>query len=192
MSKSKPKFMILAVLLLMVTTACGQCSRTPSISKAVATPDRKITVSKEAAESFERKWEKALQDLQAGGSARLDFTDTELTSFVALKLSMPDSLPLQNPTIWFTQGNVIIAGTLKGENIPIEGNGVLVLEPSLADGKLYVTPKSAQVGRLELPQAWLSKGFDQANAQLEHLQENITVEKFDIREGEILILATKS
>jgi len=154
--------------------------------------NRKITVSKEAAESFERKWEKALQDLQAGGSARLDFTDTELTSFVALKLSMPDSLPLQNPTIWFTQGNVIIAGTLKGENIPIEGNGVLVLEPSLADGKLYVTPKSAQVGRLELPQAWLSKGFDQANAQLEHLQENITVEKFDIREGEILILATKS
>ncbi len=190
---SKLKLTILAILLLAVSTACGQCSnKLPEVGNAPATPDRQITVSKEAAESFEQKWNKALKDLKTGGSARLDFTDAELTSFVALKLSMPDSLPIRHPTIWFTHGEVIISGTLEGENVPIKGNGVLVLDPTLTDGKLYLTPKSAQVGRLKLPQSWLNKAFEQANTQLANLQENITVEKFDIREGEILILATRS
>ncbi len=189
---SKSKLMLLAVVLLAVSTACAQCSKVPGADNAAATPDRKITVSESAADSFEQKWKKALQDLQNTGSTRLDFTDTELTSYVNLKLSMPDFLPIQNPTIWFTQGNIVIAGTLKGEGIPIKGDGVLVLEPLTTDGKLYVNPKSARVGRLDLPQSWLGKAFDQVNAQLSHLQENVTVEKFDLREGEILILATKS
>ncbi len=189
---SKPRFLILSILLLLMTTACGQCGDLPGLGKALPTPDRNITISQEAANRFAEKWQKALDDLKTGGGARLDFTDTELTSYVNLKTSELGSLPIQNSTIWFTQGEVVVAGTIKGRKLPINGNGVLILEPSLIDGKLYVNPKRASVGSIELPRSWLKSAFDQINTQLANLQKNITIEKFDVREGEMLILAASS
>ncbi len=184
MSKSKIAVLLSLVLLLTLAAGCLPGSKSSSLI-----PDRKVPVSEKAAESFAAKLDAANKSMASSGTFKMDFTESELTSYIRFKLNNEYHLPVKDPTVWISQGRFIVAGEIASDQLPTKGNGVLVIEPSLTNGKVHIKIVAIQIGRIKIPSSVFGSLSSKANEDLDRIQDNFTVEKFDMREGEVVIIA---
>ena len=179
------------LLLVMPFLACGPCGLlNRRISSAPHPPDRTIHISDEAAQRFEQKLRTAWEN-QEDGHFRLQVTEEELTSYVNLKLHIPSQIPISEPRIWFSQGKIFVSGRISSPDVPISGQALIVLSAWAAEGRINTRIESASIGQVPVPQSFLDTLTELLEENLSQVQTNLRIEKLQLSEGEVLIVATQ-
>ena len=181
------RLIVLTAVLLVAVTACGPCSSLSGFR--VALPDRPIQISEDAALRFQEKISGGWQTQEAG-QFRLQFTDEELTSYLNLRLKETSILPLTEPRIWLTRGDIYVSGNLSAGSLPISGRVGLVLSPQVSDGVAQLTVERASIGPAPIPRALLETLEETLNASLRQAQLNTQIERLQILEGEAIVIAS--
>jgi len=184
MKKSKLSIFLTVILVLTFLSGC-----LPGGGSSSLIPDRKVPVSQEAANRFAAKIKAANESMANSGTFKLDVTESELTSYLRFKLNNEYHLPVKDPTVWISKGRFIIAGEISSDQLPAKGNGVLAVEPILENGKVHVKIVAIQIGKIKIPSSLFGAISDEANQDLDQIQQNFTVQKFDMQEGELVIIA---
>ncbi len=145
---------ILFTLILALTLSMTGCSKTK-----VDVPDREVPISQEAADRLEKK----LTHLDfSSGQATLTVTESEITSYINLKL-LDEDVPIEHPTIWFEKGKVYVTGKLRKDTLPVGGDAALIVDLSVQDGDLHIRVEKAVIGGIPVPGKVLDKLTDLAN-----------------------------
>lgn len=178
--------MFVALVLLVASAACSPCASLSSYR--VVLPDRPIEISQEAAQRFQAKltggWEP-----QEQGQFRLQFTDIELTSFLNYQLKGTGFVPLSEPRVWLTRGDIYVSGALAAGELPVKGQVSLVLSPRLTDGIAELQVEKASIGPAPIPRAVLRRLEETINASLRQAQLDTEIERVQILEGEAVVVA---
>jgi hypothetical protein len=184
--RNRSRLAVLAILVLTAATACGPCASLSGFR--VALPDRPIEISEDAAQRFQEKiiggWE-----ARETGQFRLQFTDQELTSYLNLRLGDMRFIPLSEPRIWLTRGDIYVSGNLKAGSLPISGRVGLVLSPQVLDGVAQLSVERASIGPAPIPRAILETLEETMNTSLRQAQMNVHIERLQILEGEAIVIA---
>jgi len=168
----KRAWVVLAlVILVLAVTGCSKIQ--------VDLPDREVPVSEEAAQSLQQKISQL--DWQSG-TATLTVTESEVTSYINLKL-LDEEVPIKEPTVWFEDGKVYIAGKLDKNALPVGGQAALIVDLSVQDGKLHIQVEKAVVGGVPVPSGVLDKLTDTLNEHLSAKFGPITVKELHIGQG---------
>ncbi len=171
---------LVVVFLMLSAVACA----TPKIEL----PDRDVPISEEAAQRFESKLAQ-LQDT-SNGDVKMTFTEEEVTSYVNLRL-LEDDLPIQKPTIWFSEGKVYLKGHVEGEGLPVSGDAVLVVALTVHDGVLQVRVEKAVIGRFPVPDSVLDKLTHMTNERIKAEIGPIRIKELQILEGEAILVLSR-
>ncbi len=174
---------VLTLLVMAMLLATAGCS-TPKIDL----PDREVPITEEAAKSLENKV--AAIKTAPNGDIKLTFTESEVTSYINLRLINQD-LPVKQPTVWFSSGKVFIKGRLEAEGIPVKGDAALVVDLSIRDGKLHINVEKAVIGRVPVPESVLQHLSDLANERLTTVTGPLPVKELQILEGEAIVLVRR-
>jgi len=169
----------------LVSVSCiSPCFLAGRTATAAPTPVPLPTVpaSENAASRFEEK-----AQAFAGNTFRVEFTDEEVTSYVALNLS--GSLPLRSPTIAFRPGTFTVEGDLTS---PVRGHLVLTGTIQAADGKVQVAFQSAQVGGLAIPPAMLSSVSDTITQLILEQAAGVDIQEVQLLQGRIVIAGRRT
>ncbi|GEM_PF-4227886 len=110
-------------------------------------PDRQVEVSEQAAQEAKEIIDRAKE----GGSIRL--TESQFTSFLVegMRNKAGEDLPLQDLTVWFEPGQVIVRAQVSGEDLPTSGEMIMVGNLSVQDGKLQFSLDKASVNGVSVP-----------------------------------------
>jgi len=147
-----------------------------------ATPLPTVPPSESAASSFEEK-ARAFED----STFRVEFTDQEVTSYLALHL--PDSVPLSSPRVAFQPGQFTVEGDLTA---PVRGHLVLSGTISVDAGKPQVIFQSARVAGVTLPQAMLGSLSDSIAQMILEDAPGVQLEQVELLAGRIVIAGRNS
>jgi hypothetical protein len=124
----------------------------PSLNTGAPTPPASpIAVSSEAAGQLEGAWGTAVANSK-NGQVTVVMTEQELTSYAALKLTSDPNTPITEPQIYLRNGNLILYGKIKANNVTLPAALTLSVEPTAA-GAVSVTITNADVGPLPVPSA---------------------------------------
>lgn len=182
----RPRCILACLIGLIFMLACGPCGW---LSQGrVALPDRPVRVTHEAAQRLEDKLKGAWES-QGDGQFRLQVTDEELTSYLNMRLSGQDSIPLQQPRVWLTRGLIYVAGELSGPDLALSGQAALVLSAEVVDERLSLRIRQASVGLIPIPGPLTSSLEDTINSALAQAQLNVRVLQLEILEGEAILVA---
>jgi len=149
---TKRTFILLLVgaLFLLSSVACSVGGLLGG-SGDVDLPDRQVEVSDQAAQEAKEIIARA----KNGGSIRL--TESQFTSFLVKEMEKAgEDLPLQDLTIWFEPGQVIVRAQVSGEDLPASGEMIMVGKLSVEDGKLQFSLDHASVNGVGVPKPVLS------------------------------------
>lgn len=141
------------------------------------TPLPTIAPSETAATRLEEK-ARALEER----AFRIEFTDEEVTSYLALQLG--DSLPLASPRIAFQPGKFILEGEITA---PIRGHVTLTGTIQAAEGRPKVSFQGASVSGIPLPQAALASISDTISELILQGASNVEIQEIELLAGRILI-----
>ncbi len=117
-----------------------------------AAPGDRIPVSSEAAAQIREAWRAALADAVHTGRIALLLDETQLTSFLAMRLQEQQDPLLYEPQVFLRNGTLQVHGlTRRG---PLQASVLITIAPQLdPDGSLTFQVTSADVGPLPLPNA---------------------------------------
>jgi len=179
MRKRARSILVLALLIPLVISAC----RRPTVDL----PDRTVPVSEAAAQRFEQK----IRDLRSGGNGeyKVAFTEEELTSYLNVKVEQ-QSLPIRQPTVWFSRGKVYVRGDFQAEGFPVKGNAIFVIAMAIQDGVLTMRVEQAVIGPVPVPQSLLDRLSSLANERSSALLGPIRIKQLQILEREAIIVLT--
>ena len=173
------------LLLILLWLTLAACSR-----PTVDLPDREVPVSEEAAQRFEEKLAR-IRDLP-NGDVKLTFTESEVTSYVRLRLTQgTPPLPVQEPTFWFSGGQVYVKGRFAAEGIPLEGDAILVIALRVENARLHIAVRKAIIGGVPVPERLLERLSALANERLSASVGAITVKDLQILEGEAIVVLSQ-
>ena len=177
------KRLVLWLMIFLVVLSTAACAK-PKIDL----PDRDVPITEEAAQRFEKKLTQ-LKDA-TGGDVKLSITESEVTSYINLRL-LQDDLPVQKPTIWFSEGKVYLKGRLEGEGLPVTGDAILVVALTVHDGVLQVRVEKAIIGRFPVPDSVLDKLTDLTNERIKAEIGPIRIKELQILEGEAILVLSR-
>jgi|GEM_PF-1270248 len=153
-------------------------------------PSATVPVSQEAAKQVNTKLEQAAAQAKTTGQYKVKLTESEVTSYLAAQIQQQQkqgqTVPLTNPQIKFTQGQVWVYGTFQSGSSKV--NGLVVVSLKVQDGKLSIQIVRADFGAVPVPAPLLDQLNQQIQAELDKqsLQtQNVTLTGITIREGEI-------
>lgn len=115
-------------------------------------PGDPIPVSTEAAAQIRDAWQSAIADAVRTGRIALLFNETQLTSFLALRLQEQDDPLLYEPQVFLRNGVIQVHGlTRRGA---LQASVLITIAPQLdRNGALAFQVTSADVGPLPMPDA---------------------------------------
>ncbi len=182
------RFVPVIVTLASLLVIFAGCSLIGSKPKATV-PARKVTISKKAAASMEKKlqsWNKV-----GANSYRLTVTESEVTSYFHHKLS-GKNLPMANATVWFEADAIYLRGDIQLENTALHGTVVTKLSPFVKDGHLQVRIEEAYLGSLPLPSQIRSALTDALNSALASGSgEELKVKEVQVSQGTLVVTVGK-
>lgn len=115
-------------------------------------PGEPIPVSTQAAEQLGEAWQAALAGARTSGTVIVLLDETQLTSFLALKLEGQEAPLLRDPQVFLRDGTIQIFGT--NEQGPLEATVLVRVAPRLGpDGTILFEIVSADFGPLPAPEA---------------------------------------
>jgi len=186
MRHRKRVFSLVAAITGLVALACT-CSL-PKLSGPV--PSATVPVSQEAANRMKQKLEQAKTQAATTGQFKATFTESEVTSYIVKQIESTqtegETIPVANPQIKFTKGQVWIYGTFKTDSSSF--NGLVVVSPKVQNGKLIVEVVRMDLGPIQVPKSLLEQVNEQIQSSLdEQLDQssNLMLTDITIREGEI-------
>jgi len=139
-----------SVLLLALLLACNLGEKTPST-------EMRVPVSQEAADRLEQKLREGVN--RDEGTFSLEVTDTELTSYVVLKLSeqadRKGDLPLEDFQVQFIGGQMVYSARVTTV-CPFSFNVRVAATAEVEESQLDVAVDKARVGVLPLPKVLLN------------------------------------
>ena len=168
-----------ALLSLSCVAPClSPCStalrRTPRAAAAAAAT---VPVSQDAATRFEQKTRGMKDD-----EFRIELTDEEVTSYVALQLG--DDPLLTSPQIRFRPGEIVVEGDMTS---PIKGHIVLSGAVTIVDGRPRIEFRSARIGAISVPGSVLESMSQSVNETLQESDPEIEIEQIVLLEGRIIV-----
>jgi hypothetical protein len=139
------KLILVALVLILGTLACminlgGPAYPTPS-----------IPVSTEAVESLEQTIHQAIAAGADTGTLTLAITETQLTSYLALKLQLQSSPIITFPQVYLRDGQIRIYGTATQGYFQVTASIILTAGIDSA-GQLQIELSSADFGPMPVPQ----------------------------------------
>jgi hypothetical protein len=161
-------------------------------------PAATVPVSQDAAKQMQNKLDQAKAQSKSTGQYKVTLTESEITSYAVMQIeqmqSQGENIPILNPQIKFTQGQVWLYATFVADSstkIP----GLVVVSPQVQDGKVVVRVVRVDFGSIPVPNLFL----DQLNRQIqssldERSSENpdILLTSITIREGEMEVVGKVS
>lgn len=117
-----------------------------------AAPGGPIPVSTEAASQIRQAWQAAIADAVRTGRITLLFDESQLTSYLALRLQEQDDPLLHDPQVFLRNGVIQVHGlTRRGA---LQASVLITIAPQISrNGTLAFEVTSAVVGPLPLPNA---------------------------------------
>lgn len=154
-------------------------------------PGPPIAVSTEAAASLTRVWQEALLDAAGSGQVVLILDETQLTSYLAVRLAQSENPILREPQVRLREGVMQIYG--KSVQGPFEAGVLIEVEPRLGpQGALGFAVTSADFGPLPVPSAvteglssMLTEGFA---GTLGSLATGLRITTLVISDGELALI----
>ncbi len=154
-------------------------------------PGPPIAVSTEAAAGLAQLWQEALLDSAGSGQVVLVLDETQLTSYLAVRLAQSENPILREPQVRLHEGVMQIYG--KSVQGPFEAGVLVEMEPRLGpDGALGFAITSADFGPLPVPAAlteglssMLTEGFA---GTLGSLATGIRITTLVISDGELALI----
>jgi uncharacterized protein YpmS len=161
MTGKKPSI-VFAVLLILAGLACSLPGRSASTPTPV--PTLIPTVDPQA---LEDQLATAAAQFNNTGQVTITFTEQQITTYVAQALAKQPDIPVSEPQVSLQNGQItVVAKVMVGK---ISGNGTLVFEPTVQDGKMNITVLSAKFGAIPFP-----------NSALENITQTINKNITDI------------
>lgn len=157
-----------------------------------AAPGDRIPVSTEAADEIHRAWQSAISGAVNSGTLAVLLNETQLTSYLALRLEAQQDPLLYDPQVFLRQGVIQVYGlTRRGA---LQASVLITIAPQLdTDGSLSFEVTSADVGPLPVPDALrqsvsaiLTEAF---TSPLGSLATGLRITSLAIADGEIAIVA---
>lgn len=169
------------LLLPLALLACGVgCT-----SRPVPLPCQPA-ISQVAADRFEEKI-RPLVEQNGAGPVILQTTSDEVTSFLTQMLEEHAGVvPLESPRVCFTSGEAYVAGRFTTV-LPFEFEGMVVLAPHLAGGRVDIEIVRAWAGLVPLPSALLRSLSDTLNETLAEWEDGIHFSAIEIGEGRVTL-----
>jgi len=149
------------------------------------------TVSEAAADRLEEKTRPIVEE-KGPEMFTLQTTGDEVTSFLVRILEEHSGeSPVEDPRVCFTPGQVHVAGRFINV-LPFEFEGVIVVAPHLADGRLEIEIVRASAGSTPLPGALLGTVSRTINETLAESEPGIRLNVIEIGEGQITVSGHRS
>ncbi len=154
-------------------------------------PDRSVERSAGGTDALTEIWESALA--VEGGQVTLVFSETQLTSFLASRLSEAENPVLDRAQIYLRDGEISIYGV--SELGPIEAGSLVVVQPLVdSDGNIAFEIASAKLGPLPAPGALLNalSGLltEAFTGKLGPLATGIRITSLAIADGRVAIVGS--
>jgi hypothetical protein len=172
------RWLALASLSLVVASVlCSGCRPAPGGSRTTATPEPTIPITQEAAQRLQLKI-----DESAGKEFRLQVTEEEATSYVALNLGA--SLPLSAPQVRFRPGVIWLEGVLTS---PVHAPVRLAATVTLSDGRPTIEFYEATLAGVSVPRFLLSSVSASLSDMLSDYQGAVELQAIEITTGSATI-----
>ncbi|MDI6768217.1 MAG: hypothetical protein QMD04_00915 [Anaerolineales bacterium] len=141
---AQKKIILVALALMLATLACVINVGGP------AYPTPAIPISTEAVGSLDQAIQTAVAAGAVSGEVTLVITETQLTSYLALKLQQQSSPFITNPQVYLREGQIRIYGTATQGNFQVTVNFILTAGVD-EQGQLTIVLTSADFGPLPVP-----------------------------------------
>ena len=165
----------------LVAMACT-CS-VPKLGNVGPAPKATVPVSKEAADSMQKKIEQA----QSTGEFKITLTEAELSSYIGEQIKerqeQGDEIPLANPQIKLTQGQMWVYGTFVAGTSQVKG--LVVVAPLVQNGQLKIQVVRIDLGPIPVPKPLLQQINEQIQTSVDEQSSDMTLTSLTIREGEL-------
>lgn len=154
-------------------------------------PGEPIPISTAAAEEISRAWESALAGAVSSGTLTLLLNETQVTSYLALRLEAQENPALRDAQVFLREGLIQVYGIT--ERGALKASVLITVAPQLgADGSLSFDVTSADVGPLPVPDTLrqsvstiLTEAF---TSPLGSLATGFRITSLAIAEGQIAIV----
>lgn len=155
-------------------------------------PGGSISPNEEAAEQLKQNFYQALQEATPNHESQLRITNEEITSLVQIELVDTGQLPIRQPQIWFTAGNIYMSGRVRALGI-FTFNSIIVATAIVEDGLLVVEVKEARMGPFGFPNALLQSITETINETLVGIliDADLEITRVEILEGEMFVLGRR-
>jgi hypothetical protein len=165
--------------------ACTCSLPKPSISGPV--PKATVPISQDAADRMQKKLDQAMAQAKSTGQFKLTLTESELSSYLAQEIiksqAQGEEVPITNPQVKLTQGQVWVYGTFVGGSTRL--NGLVVVLPQIQDDQLKVQIVRADFGPVPVPKPLLDQMNEQIQTAIQENTSSIVLTSIVIREGEM-------
>ncbi len=169
------------IIIVLFVTACTQ--------PTVTIPEREVPVTEAAAQKVVERLA-ALKDLP-NGEVKLTFTESEITSYLRLRVLKDRPLPIQDPTVWFSGGQVYVKGLAQLPPFSFQEEMILVLTVEVENNRLQITFRELFIAGIPFPQQVLERLNTLANERLSNTIGPVTLRDVQILEGEIIVVLTR-
>jgi hypothetical protein len=185
MNHRQPLLSIAVAALGLVAMACT-CSL-PKLGGVGPAPKATVAVSKEAAASMQKKIDQAAEQAKSTGQFKVTLTESELSSYIDQQIkerqAQGEEIPLANPQIKLTQGQMWVYGTFVAGSSKV--NGLVVVAPLVQSGQLKIQVVRLDLGPVPVPKPLLQQINEQIQASVDEQSSDITLTGLTIREGEM-------
>jgi hypothetical protein len=184
MNRRQQLFPIAIALLVLAAMACTCTLPKPSVSGPA--PKATVPVSQAAADNMQKKLDQAVKQAKSTGQFKLTLTESELSSYLAQEITKSqeqgDQVPITNPQVKLTQGQVWVYGTFGGS---AKLNGLVVVLPQIQDDQLKIQIVRVDFGPVPVPKPLLDQMNEQIQTATQENTSNIILTSIVIREGEM-------
>jgi len=185
MHRSMRLLSIAIAVLGLVAMACT-CSL-PKLGGVGPAPKATVPVSKEAADRMQKKVDQAAEQARSTGQFKVTLTESELSSYIDQQIkdrqAQGEEIPLANPQIKLTQGQMWVYGTFVAGSSKV--NGLAVVSPLVQSGQLKIQVVRVDLGPIPVPKPLLQQINEQIQASVDEQSSDITLTGLTIREGEM-------
>ena len=185
MHRSMRLLSIAIAVLGLVAMACT-CSL-PKLGNVGPAPKATVPVSKEAADRMQKKVDQAAEQARSTGQFKVTLTESELSSYIDQQIkdrqAQGEEIPLANPQIKLTQGQMWVYGTFVAGSSKV--NGLAVVSPLVQSGQLKIQVVRVDLGPIPVPKPLLQQINEQIQASVDEQSSDITLTGLTIREGEM-------
>jgi hypothetical protein len=179
---------ILAVATAVFGLAAMACTCSmPKLNTVGPAPKATVPVSKEAAAQMQKKIDQAAAQARSTGQFQVTLTESEITSYIDQQIkerqSQGDEIPIANPQVKLTQGQMWVYGTFIAGSSKL--NGLAVLSLQVQNDWLKIQVVRVDLGPVPAPQPLLQQINEQIQTSVDKGSSDIALTSITIREGEM-------